>query len=249
MNRENGLAKNPVKLNYIFCDESRQTADRYMVLGGIIVSSGNTARFKEAMKLYRDSQRMHATLKWTKVSDQKLKEYRALIDLFFSFTGLMHFKCMVIDTAFVDYRKYHKGDRELGFYKFMYQFLLNQFGPYARDDRRYVVVLHRRTTKYSLSVLCNVLNNGLRTRYGLRERVVRKVEPRPCENEDLLQVAGLLMGAVGYHWNNCHTRTNAKRAKVLLAEYIADRIGLLSLAQQTPRGKKEFSIWQMKLRK
>ena len=191
------MSAQPKKLVYIFCDESRQTADRYMVFGGIIVSAENTRRFKEAMALYRDSQKMHATLKWTKVSNQKLKEYRRLIDLFFSFTQLMHFKCTVIDTSLVNYRKYHKGDRELGFYKFMYQFLLNQFGPYASDHRRYLIVVHRRTTKYNISVLCNVLNNGLKKKYGLRERVVRKIEPRPCENEDILQMADVLMGAVG----------------------------------------------------
>lgn len=83
---------------HIYCDESRQTADRYMVIGGLIALRENESRFAEAMALYRQSQNMWAELKWTKVSDQKLSEYRALIDLFFSVNRAFHFKAIVVDT-------------------------------------------------------------------------------------------------------------------------------------------------------
>ena len=63
---------------HIYCDESRQTADRYMVLGGIVTLRETEPRFTETMALYRESQNMHAELKWSKVSDQKFTEYRAL---------------------------------------------------------------------------------------------------------------------------------------------------------------------------
>ncbi len=53
---------------HIYCDESRQTADRYMVIGGIIAQRENETSFAEAMKLFRQGQNMHAELKWTKVS-------------------------------------------------------------------------------------------------------------------------------------------------------------------------------------
>jgi len=69
---------------HIYCDESRQTADRYMVIGGLILDRTNEPRFAEAMALYRQSQNMLSEIKWTKVSAQKLREYKALIDLFFS---------------------------------------------------------------------------------------------------------------------------------------------------------------------
>jgi hypothetical protein len=48
--------------------------------------------------------------------------------------------------------------------------------------------------------------------------------------------------------NGAHTRTNAKRAKVLLAEYIAQKAGLINLQQQTSRSAKHFSIWHFHFR-
>jgi len=242
------VAEGKLPLYHIYCDESRQTADRYMVIGGIISSAENVHRFDDAMALYRDSQNMHAELKWTKVSNQKLAEYRSLIDLFFTFTRAMHFKSMVLESGQIDYKTYHRGDRELGFYKFIYQMLLHQFGPYTKEDTRYLVILDRRTSSYKLSALYTILNRGLRKKYNFKRDVITKIEDRDSKKCNALQVVDVLIGAVGYHWNGCHTRTNAKRGKVLLAEYIAQKVGLVSLAQETPRRKKEFSIWHFKLR-
>ena len=105
-------------LLHVYCDESRQTKDRYMVFGGIIIDAEDVESFNKAMKLWRQSHSMRAELKWTKVSDRKLSEYRALVDLFFSLAGKdsLHFRSIVFDTSEIDYTTYHKGDKELGFY-------------------------------------------------------------------------------------------------------------------------------------
>ena len=144
----------------IYCDESRQTADRYMVLGGLITLRDDEDAFQKAMQLYRQSNNMWAELKWTKVSDQKIKEYTALMDLYFSLSRSFHFKAIVIDTQEVDHRHYNKNDAELGFYKLMYQFLLNSFGVYLTPSDQCIIHLDQRTTsKYKLSTLCVILNN------------------------------------------------------------------------------------------
>lgn len=237
------------RLLHIYCDESRQTADRYMVIGGIVALRDDEQRFAEAMTLYRHSQNMHAELKWTKVSDQKLNEYRALIDLFFSVNRLFHFKAIIIDTQEIDHRRYNKGDAELGFYKLMYQFLLHSFGAQLRPTDRCIVFLDRRTTShYKLSTLCAILNNGLRKKYGFNYGPVRNVQATDSKQHDLIQVADVLMGAIGYEMNGAHVRTGAKRSKVLLAEYIASKAGLVNLQQPTPRSNKQFSIWHFHFR-
>jgi hypothetical protein len=162
---------------HIYCDESRQTADRYMVIGGIIAPRENETSFAEAMKLFRQGQNMHAELKWTKVSDQKLAEYKALIDLFFSFNRAFYFKAIVVDTQEIDHSRYNKEDAELGFYKLMYQFLLHSFGSELRQGDRCIVHLDQRTTsRYKLSTLCAVLNNGLRKKYRYLVNPVRNIQ-------------------------------------------------------------------------
>lgn len=234
---------------HVYCDESRQTADRFMVFGGIIVPATNVEAFNQAMKLWRDSNRMHAELKWGKVSNAKLAEYKSLVDLFFSLAGQdsLHFKAVVFDTSQIDYKTYHHGDKDLGFYKFFYTFLLHKFGPYAADDTyRLLVFLDQRVTSYKLSTLCTVLNNGIRKKFNRNVDVVRKVEPVDSKKCELVQVADVLMGAVGYHCNDCHTRPGAKRAKIELAHYIAQKAKLLSLNQSTPFGQRRFEIWRFR---
>lgn len=234
---------------HIYCDESRQTADRYMVIGGLMLERDNEPRFAEAMALYRQSQNMHAELKWTKVSNQKFNEYCALIDLFFSINRVIHFKAIVVDTQEMDHRRYNKGDAELGFYKLMYQFLLHSFGSELRPADRCVIFLDERTTShYKLSTLGAILNNGLRKKYGFSVAPVRNIQPIDSKDSDLVQVADILMGAIGYEMNGAHTRTGAKTSKVALAEYIARKAGLLNLQQPTPRSRREFSIWHFHFR-
>jgi hypothetical protein len=233
----------------IYCDESRQTADRYMVLGGLITLRDDEDAFQKAMQLYRQSNNMQAELKWTKVSDQKIKEYTALMDLYFSLSRSFHFKAIIIDTQEVDHKRYNKSDAELGFYKLMYQFLLHSFGAYLIPSDQCIIHLDQRTTsKYKLSTLCAILNNGLKKKYGLENKPVRNVQGLNSKDNDFIQVADILMGAIGYEMNGAHTRTNAKRAKVALAETIAHKAGLVNLQQPTPRSSKHFSIWHFHFR-
>ena len=220
-----------------------------MIIGGIISLREDEQRLAEAMTLYRDSQNMHAEIKWTKVSDQKFTEYRALIDLFFSVNRLFHFKAIVVDTQEIDHRRYSRGDAELGFYKLMYQFLLHSFGAYLRPADRCIVYLDQRTTsRYKLSTLCAILNNGLRKKYHFNYGPVRNIQAVQSKENDLIQIADVLMGAIGYEMNGAHVRTGAKRSKVLLAEYIASKTGLVNLQQQTPHSSKQFSIWHFHFR-
>jgi len=192
-----------------------------MVFGGILIEGRSLPAFNQAIGVWRQANRMHAELKWAKVSGQKLAEYKLLVDLFFSLAGRGGpcFRSVVFDTSQIDYRMFHRGDKELGFYKFFYQFLLHSFGRFARDDKdRLLVFLDRRTTSYKLSTLYAVLNRGIRKKYDRRADVVRKIEAVDSHGHDVLQLADVLMGAVGYHNNDCHLRPGAKLAKVHLAD-------------------------------
>lgn len=233
-------------LYHVYCDESRQTQDRYMVFGGIIIRASALSAFNQAMRLWRESHGMLAELKWAKVSDRKLGEYKSLVDLFFSLAGkgTLHFRSVVFDTSQIDYRTFHESDRELGFYKFFYQFLLHAFGPYVTTDAdRLVVFFDQRVTRYRFSTLYVVLNRGIRKKYGRGVDAVRNIQAVVSHDCDVIQVADVLIGAVGYQNNDCHLRPGARRAKIELADYIAAKAGLLSLKQNTPWRMRHFGIW------
>jgi hypothetical protein len=53
------------------------------------------------------------------------------------------------------------------------------------------------------------------------------------------------MGAVGYHYNKKHLKSNAKEGKVFFAKYIASKLGSKSLHFCTPKASKKFNIFYM----
>jgi len=151
-------------MNYhIYCDESRQTKDRYMVIGGIIIPEDNVAVFNQTMEKVRQEENMRAELKWSKVTNQKLSKYLCFVDYFLeqNKTDKLNFHAVIVDNHHMDYKKLGKGDREAGFYKFYYALLLQSFGRHADKDAKFFVYLDYRITNYSLTTLKESLNHGI----------------------------------------------------------------------------------------
>ncbi len=241
-------------LYYIYCDESRQSQDRFMVLGGLVIRADSEEVFNDTMEKYREVTNMRAELKWSKVSIQKLSEYKTFIDYFFALNNAdrIHFHCMIVDNHQVNHRKFNQNNPELGFYKFYYQLLLHAFGRrYCKTDHeaRFIVHLDERTTKYKLETLKVILNRGIMKKYGIGWNPFRSIEPGDSKQSNLLQVDDLLIGAVGYQKNSYNLIAGAKQAKIDLAEHIATTAGLPDLRADTLANNKRFTIWNFSLRK
>ena len=241
------------EVHHVHCDESH-TGARFVVYGGIIVPGRNVEWFDAIMAEWRAEQKMVGELKWTRVANQKYAEYKSLVDLFFEHArrNRLHFKAVVFDMSEVDYAEYHNGDEELGFYKFYYQFLLHKFAPYARGDqhRLYVRIDERSNRRrHPLLTLRDALNAGIRKKNGWTTSVVKAIEPRKSKDSNLLQVADVLMGAIGWHSNDSGNRPDARQAKTDLAAHIAKQAQLASLKQGTPLGQVNFEIWRFKFSK
>lgn len=238
---------NKGNLYQVYCDESRQTKDRYMVFGGIVLNAQHHELIHQEINEWRETSGMFSELKWTKVSKGKLNEYQELVDLLFRFIseGTLSFKSVVFDTWQIDYGKYHNGDKDLGYYKFMYQFLLHSFARkhIACESDRLLIYLDQRTSSYSLNDFKSVLNNGVRKWCRINTDAVRAVEARDSKQADLIQMADIVMGAIGYVMNDSHSIPTASQAKVHLSHYLAEKSGLGSLKEKTPRKRKDFEIW------
>ena len=164
---------------HVYCDESQTNGARFMVYGGLIVPSVNVPWFKERLVQWRANAGMTKELKWTKVSKQKYSEYASLIDLLLEVTraGQAAFKSLVIDTSTPDYAQYRTENRELGFYKGYYHFLLHDFGPYARTNEHTLhVLLDQRPSEYKLEVLQIILNRGIAKSFRRRADVVKRLQ-------------------------------------------------------------------------
>ncbi|MEW5799103.1 MAG: DUF3800 domain-containing protein [Bacteroidota bacterium] len=239
-------------LYHIYCDESRQSKDRYMVLGGIVMEHTEILRFADTMKKFRQEQKMTAELKWSKVSTQKLPEYKRFVDYFFALnnTNYIHFHSIIIDNHQVNHKKFNKGDKELGFYKFFYQLLLHCFGKIyctSTNNVRLFVHLDNRQTKYKLSTLKTILNNGMAKKFSILYRPFVAVEPVESKISDLLQISDIILGAMGYQKNGYHLLAESKKGKIELAEYIASSAGLKTLTENTLKSNQRFTIWNFRL--
>ena len=68
------------------------------------------------------------------------------------------------------------------------------------------------------------------------------VEARDSKQAVLLQLADVIMGAIGFHSSDLHLRPDARKAKVDLAAYIARKAPLRDLKQVTRYTKWNFKI-------
>src|SRR5687768_6106607 len=95
----------------VYCDESC-LAERFMALSAIIIPASNLAKFNASMAEFRSEQNMHSELKWSKISNQKVSEYRRFIDYFFDLntTRKAHFHSLIIDTHQPKHRVFNEGD-------------------------------------------------------------------------------------------------------------------------------------------
>lgn len=240
-------------IRQLYCDESRQTKDRYMVLGGIAVPQVSLEIMNRELQALRHDKEFHVEMKWNKVSNKWLPKYKCLVDYFFEKNNAdrLHFHAMIVDTHQVNHHKFNQGDKELGFYKFYYQLLLNCFGrhycPIVEEDR-FVVYLDYRHTPYPLCELKDILNHGMAKQFKNYGRPFRKVEPQNSKQHDLMQINDVLIGAIGYHKNEYDKIKGCSPAKAELAKYIALLSGRRRLGRDTGYGRLRFKVWNLRLR-
>lgn len=239
---------------HIFCDESRQSKDRYMVLGGIIIPAETIVTFNETMAAYRKKYNMNAELKWSKVKPQKLEEYKGFVEYFFALTNSdnIHFKSMIIDNHAVNHKKFSDGDHEAGFYKFYYQLIYHCFGrQYFNEAKKTKFIIHpdSRTSPYNLDELKTVLNHGMAKGFAKPISPFVSIEPLVSHNTEIGQVNDIIIGAIGYHKNGYHLLANSSQGKISLADYIAKSAGLKNLQNNTPYNMRRFGIWNFRLSK
>ncbi|GLH73253.1 hypothetical protein GETHLI_17550 [Geothrix limicola] len=232
----------------IYCDESC-ISDRYHVIGGLILNRKHESAIIEKIKTFRSSTNMSKELKWTKVKNQKREQYVQFVDigsqLFLD--DVAHFHALVIDSHQYDHKKYSAGNAETTFYKMMYQFVLHRFGKYLKVGDRFSLFLDQRSTSYSLSDFKTIMNRGLVKRYGLPQNPLRDVVPLNSKEHDLIQMADVFMGAIGFRVNGKELAANACSAKLALCAHIEMNLKIRSLAH--PIEEHGFSSWHFRFRK
>jgi hypothetical protein len=222
----------------IYCDESRPEhfrdrsgdGDRYVLIGGLWIEAAQRHNYKIRIKQLREIHNVWGEFKWNRVSPSRQQFYLALVRLFFQ--EAMRFRCVVLPAKQLDAVRFHNADNELMFYKFYYQLLHH----WILDFNSYRIFVDLKT---------NRLHNRIRT----LERVLRNanltaeiqaVQALPSRQVDLLQLADVLLGAVGYHF---HKQTTSE-AKLAVLKEIEAHLG--HPIQPTSRREQKFNVFRFR---
>lgn len=231
---------------YVYCDESSQTAARYMVLGALFVEEDARTKLEQAFRGIRGTQLANATMKWEKVSDKYFSEYEqsALLIAKRGRVGMLEYHAMTLDTTKFDHDTYNAGDDELGYYKFFFNLL--KWRMIRHKGAVFYVTMDRRHNRKAdrLEELKWYLNQHLVTYWSYEP--VKSIVARSCKEVLLLQITDILTGAVAYHANKRDNKPDARRAKVKLAQALARGFGLPRL--DVDMGSHTFySVWHFRL--
>lgn len=225
----------------LYCDESRHTSDpsqNFAVIGVLQCPREHkhqiVGRLHSLMALYG----IHSEFGWKKLSPNKQFFYEALLDFFIEESNL-NFRCIVVDKSTLDHDKWNSGDKELGFYKLYYQLLVHWLKP----GNEYHIYLDWQQNSCSnrFEELRRILIHKLTGRAK-----ISCLEPVSSHNQPLIQLADVLMGAVGYQWNNLDKKPESSAFKSAYAQKLAVMLKRERLSVATGLIEQKFNIfnWQ-----
>lgn len=223
-------------------------AHHYMVLGGLVLDRRFEVIFDKWFATYRNKSKMHQELKWGKVSMRKLPEYKEVVDMVRYCSNRLAFKAIVVDTHKMNIKRYNNNNRDNAIDHMFYQFFVHMFGHHLTGEDQCIVTLDNRSSSQKLSTLHTVTNNGLRKEYGFSHYPIREIRAMDSKDSCYIQIADILMGAVGYQVNGDCYKPDANPAKCELMNYILSKFNLRDFLRSTPRNRQEFSIWHIEFK-
>ena len=217
----------------IYCDESRHTSDPtdpYMVIGAIACPREHKREIVHTINQLKAHYNTQGEFGWKRLSPNKEPFYHALLELFFRDPQL-EFRVLVADRQTLDHAS-NDGDHELGFYKHYYQMLIHWLKP----GNTYHIYLDWQQNK--------VQQRFATLKYFLIKKLsgrakISSLEPVTSHNQPLIELTDLLIGAVGYEWN----QRNGSKTKVNFCHEFAAKAGFSTLKITTAKERKKVNIF------
>jgi hypothetical protein len=182
----------------IYCDESchlEKDKIPVMVLGAVwcpLDSARTIAERIREIKIKNGLSR-YFEAKWIKVSQAKLQFYLDLVDYFFDNDDL-HFRGVLIpDKSILNHHAFEQ-THDSWYYKMMFVMLEPIINP-LNKYRVYLDIKDSRSEQ-KRKLLEDVLRNS---RYDSVGQIIEKVQQIHSRESEILQLADLLLGVVGYH--------------------------------------------------
>lgn len=204
----------------IYCDETchlEHDKENVMVIGGIKCPKSyrkyvinNILHIKEKFNISK-----YAEIKWNKVSNCNLDYFKKIVDLFFDLDELQ-FRAIIVDKTKMNHDKFNQTHNEF-YYKMYYYCLIGLVDTKAEN----YIYLDKKDTKgtYKIRKLKEIIS---RKNHDFDKNKIVRMQCVNSSELPILQLADLIIGAVGYHNRNIVYGSNAKKE---LVNYIQKRSG------------------------
>lgn len=227
---------------HVYCDESHIRPKEYRVQGGIWVPEHAMRAVRAEMTELRKRHPRFGEFKWKRNSGSKLMTaYCQLVDIFFNsaVADSLRFNCMVIRNS--DDRGDRDGaaGRDASFYKSYYLLLHHRMAP---DAVHHVRLDHRSSVEKDPERTLMECVNSAGWKLGAHDTRVMSCRSQDSKDEDLLQLADVLCGCVGWAWNGRDTSSAAKSG---LESHICAYLGWPTLHMRSTHAKApKFNVWK-----
>lgn len=205
----------------IYCDESCHLENDHhksMVIGGISCPINKVRDIGLKIRQLKEKHNMNRKMeiKWIKISPAKYDFYSDLIDLFVKEECLRFRAIKIADKKQLNHKKFHQTHNEW-YYKMYYDMLRHILQPY----KNYKIYVDIKDT-IGCEKICKLKDI---LQYTSKNKSIEVQQIRSHESE-LLQLADVLIGAVGYKDRMSEVNTKPSPAKIELCEKIEHVLGV-----------------------
>jgi len=207
-----------------------------MLFGAVWCPLDKVKSISQQIRQIKAEHNAKGELKWTKVSNSRLKFYQHLLDYFFGKTEL-NFRCLVVvGKDKLNHSYFNQGSHDSFYYKMYYYLLLNIV---SRLESTFNIYLDIKDTRGSRRV--RELRRIIHAKLGDRERLtVPQIQLVHSHESELIQLADFLIGAVSYCNRNDIPRENS--AKLAVVQQIKARTGT-DLIHICPPWEEKFNLF------
>lgn len=226
-----------MKLN-VYCDESchlEHDGQNVMVLGAVWCPQEKAREIAVRLREIKIRHNLSPTfeVKWTKISPALWGFYYDYLDYFFDDDDL-HFRALVIpDKSLLRHAEFNQ-DHDTWYYKMYFDMLKVLLSPH--DCYSIYIDIKDTRSAEKVKMLKDVLRNSV---YDFNRTIIEKVQQIRSHEVEQIQLADLLIGAVGYA--NRGLTTNA--GKVRIVQRMQERSGY-SLTRTTLLKEEKVNLFR-----
>lgn len=228
---------------HVYCDESHLDPHEFRVQGGIWVPEVGLRTVRQEFARLRRQHPGMRELGWSCISGRKLfTVYRDLTELFFASEAAQYlsFNCIVVQKHEDPSYSLNREGRDQGFYKAYWTLLTHRLK--AGCDHHVRLDEKTSPSPRPAEVLRRALNGTARA-----QGQVLSCHQISSAKEDILQLADVLCGAVGWIWNGRSTTSPAKRE---MGELLASHLPWWrsSAPIESSKYESKFNVWRYRPR-